>query len=619
MEEDRIYVTTESNINNLFKECLTHHDEEYPFYICDINDLIYKFKLWKTLFPRVEPHYAVKCNNHQMVIQVLAALGLKFDCASKFEIQQILSNGIDPSRIIFAHTCKAISHIKYAAEKNVDLMTFDSKEELYKIKAHFPDARTVLRIKFDDVNANCLFGSKFGCDPYHEAEELLIIALKNNLNVIGVSFHIGSGSKNPHVVYDAIKAARHVFDISEKLGHNLRLLDIGGGYPGELDKAILPYAKYINKALSEFFPDESVRVISEPGTFFVKSAFTLACCIQSVKEKNYQDSSSSYYYYLNDGVFGNFNAVMSYNLKVTPKPVEVSGGQLYFSTFWGPTCDPIDKVCDKLMLPKMNVGDWVMFDNIGDYSIVLITKFNGFGATRTYFTINYENMFFVKKTSNFMTKPSTSSPGNFFVTSLENQKVSKEKQGQNPKIHAKVEKFKKKIETKDSKSKKPFDKKKWRMKKYSKKYKLEQWENKRKKGVLQEYYKQIKDDEPKFNVQKIYEQYEEEDENENNLNKDTQESRDRNRIVEKTVSGTEKNKGKPFKKAHEEFQRIKEENNKRKEEIAKEKADRAEAKKRYKAQKLEKFKKLNKKTKKGQPIMKYRMEMLLEQIQKSMT
>lgn len=76
-----------------------------------------------------------------MVLEVLASLGIGFDCASQGEIQKVLSLGVAPNRIIFANPTKKNSHIKYAAETGVSLMTFDNVNELYKIKKYYPDAK----------------------------------------------------------------------------------------------------------------------------------------------------------------------------------------------------------------------------------------------------------------------------------------------------------------------------------------------------------------------------------------------------------------------------------------------------------------------------------------------
>lgn len=143
--------------------------------------------------------------------------------------------------------------------------------------------------------------------------------------------------------------------------------------------------------------------------------------------------------------------------------------------------------------------------------------------------------------------------------------------------------------------KKPFDKKQWRTKKYSNKYKLEMWEDKRRKAVLRSYHKQLKHD----GIDQISEQTDQ-------IN-DSRADSDLDR----------RKKGSTIKKAHLEFQRIKEEKQKSKEEAIKRKDERKKAIAVHKKKKIETFKRLNKKTKKGQPIMKDRIELLLEKIQHS--
>lgn len=55
---------------------------------------------------------AVKTNDDSVFLSLLANLGTGFDCASKKEIQQILELGVKPDDVIFANTCKQMSHLK---------------------------------------------------------------------------------------------------------------------------------------------------------------------------------------------------------------------------------------------------------------------------------------------------------------------------------------------------------------------------------------------------------------------------------------------------------------------------------------------------------------------------
>ena len=90
----------------------------------------------------------------------------------------------------------------------------------------------VIRIRSDDESAICQLGIKFGCDPVTEAPALLKLAKQLELNVIGVSFHVGSGSRNPLAFCKALWACKSVFDVAERYGFSFKFLDIGGGFPG---------------------------------------------------------------------------------------------------------------------------------------------------------------------------------------------------------------------------------------------------------------------------------------------------------------------------------------------------------------------------------------------------
>ena len=113
------------------------------FYICNLSDVIQKHEDWQKYMPRVKPHYAVKCNDDINVLKTLASVGCSFDCATLWEIEKIISLNVSTDRIIFANTTKLASHIEYAKQQNVNLMTFDNEDEIEKIMKIYPDARWV--------------------------------------------------------------------------------------------------------------------------------------------------------------------------------------------------------------------------------------------------------------------------------------------------------------------------------------------------------------------------------------------------------------------------------------------------------------------------------------------
>lgn len=373
----------EENLARIVDKRIESGNDE-AFYVLDTGDIKMKYSKWVEKMPRVTPFFAVKCNNDNRVIQTLADLGTGFDCASLEELKQVVQLKIDPERIIFAHTVKQISHLKFAAENKVMKVTADSPAELLKIKEFHPNAKVILRIRFDDDEAFIRLGPKFGCDPLTEAPALVELCKTLDLNLIGVSFHVGSGSQNPTVFKGALKAVKQIFDVSAKIGLRLTFVDIGGGFAGHDVSILDKYANAINSALNRYFADNNIKVISEPGRYFVETALKLIT--QIVLKKTTQ--CNRVYYYINEGIYMSFLDKFLYKSEKLSFDViqtkNIVNGNCFdnkrLSTIWGCSCTSKDKVIADIMLPDLEIGDWLVFNKMGAYSNSCSTKFNGFSV-----------------------------------------------------------------------------------------------------------------------------------------------------------------------------------------------------------------------------------------------
>ncbi|KAH9481900.1 Ornithine decarboxylase [Psilocybe cubensis] len=377
-------------------------DAEKAFFVGDLSVVYEQHQRWKACLPEIQPFYAVKCNPDPYVIRLLASLGAGFDCASNNEIAQILDvGGIDPSRIIFANPCKAVSFIRNAAKRGVDKMTFDNADELYKIARAHPRAQCIVRILTDDSKSLCAFGIKFGA-PLVTVPGLLAKAKELNLDVVGVSFHVGSGCYDPSVYMDAIMRARAVFDMGKEAGYTFTLLDVGGGFE---DARFEHAASVLTQAIDRYFPDrKDIKIIAEPGRFYVSKAFRLAAHIIARRAPLSKETSQetadttsdqpAVMYYINDGVYGAFNCILFDHQVVHPYVLSMNGSfhisdsePKHVSSVWGPTCDSIDCVSASTVLPSsLQVGDWLGFDNMGAYTVCAASQFNGFEVSNVIYT-----------------------------------------------------------------------------------------------------------------------------------------------------------------------------------------------------------------------------------------
>lgn len=373
---------------------LSPEDRDNAFFLGDLGDVVKKYQQWKEMLPRVEPFYAMKCNDDPAVVKMLAALGAGFDCASMAEIKAVLKHGVAPERIIYANPCKQSNFISFAQRKNVSMMTFDNEAELYKIKHLFPKAQLVLRILPPaHFKVQCMLGNKFGCLPT-DAHSLLDKARQLELDVIGVSFHVGSGVQEAAAYAAAVETAAEVFSVGQDLGYNFTLLDIGGGFPGHAHApiAFTDIASVLTQSLNKHFPAKrGVRIIAEPGRYFVASAFTLTVSVISKRcmrptADEVDLEKGAFMYYVNDGVYGSFNCLLYDHAEVHAELVNAPVNSMEFITsVWGPTCDGLDQILKGARLPELEVGDRLHFADMGAYSMAAGSTFNGMPRPLVYY------------------------------------------------------------------------------------------------------------------------------------------------------------------------------------------------------------------------------------------
>ncbi|XP_058992339.1 antizyme inhibitor 2 isoform X7 [Mustela lutreola] len=256
------------------------------FFVADLGAVVRKHFCFLKCLPRVRPFYTVKCNSSPGVLKVLAELGLGFSCANKAEMELVQRIGVPASKIIYANPCKQIAQIKYAAKHGVRLLSFDNEMELAKVVKGYPSARMVLGIATDDRHSLSPLSFKFGAS-LQSCRHLLENAKRSHVEVVGVSFHVGSGCPDLHAYAQSIADARLVFEMGAELGHRMHLLDLGGGFPG-LEGAKVRFeeiASVINSALDLYFPEGcGVDILARLGRYYVTSAFTLAVSIIAKKE-----------------------------------------------------------------------------------------------------------------------------------------------------------------------------------------------------------------------------------------------------------------------------------------------------------------------------------------------
>ncbi|MFC1478820.1 type III PLP-dependent enzyme [Candidatus Margulisiibacteriota bacterium] len=367
---------TKSQIDNLVKE------HGAPLLVIKRQQLVDSYTTLKELLPRVGIFYAVKSNPHPEIVKTFADLGSSFEVASGTEIDEILSLGIDPDRIIFANPVKKIADLQNARESGVDITTFDNELELDKIAEHLPRSKVVLRLKVPNIDSIVDLSLKFGAEPA-AAVPLMQKAREKGLIPTGVSFHVGSQCLNTVNYGKAIELSSGVFSACKEAGINLSLLDIGGGFPIKyLPQVNVPsindIARKINHSLDKYFPDKRIKIIAEPGRYLSGEAVTLLSSVIGRATRN-----GKRWYTMDDGIYGTFSGIMFDHAKYQFHSHKEDEGELCASVLAGPSCDSLDVIADDLYLPELGLGDIIITPSIGAYSSAHATKFNGIPLTKS--------------------------------------------------------------------------------------------------------------------------------------------------------------------------------------------------------------------------------------------
>ncbi|XP_055857113.1 ornithine decarboxylase 1-like [Episyrphus balteatus] len=367
-------------------EKLNLSEEDDAVNFCDLTNIIIQYNTWMKYLPNVKPFYAIKCNDEWPVLKLLKNLGTGFDCASKNEIKKVFEVGVHPDRIIYANPMKSKSYIKYAQSENVTNSTVDSEFEIYKMFKYYAESNVILRFRSDAKKVLSILGNKFGCDAFENGAALMMLTKSLNMNMIGVSFHVGSGCLELEAYERAISTGSSLYKFGNLIDHNMKILDIGGGFPGEVGGMFPKIAESINNSLDEYFANLDVEVIAEPGRYFVNTAYTNISKVFSRREVRSEDGElEKIMYYVNDGVFGTFSCTLYEDLPIEAIHFKDEDSELFDCFIWGPTCDGCDKILESVRLPNLEEGDILAFPNMGAYTVPIMSTFNGFDKPKTRF------------------------------------------------------------------------------------------------------------------------------------------------------------------------------------------------------------------------------------------
>jgi ornithine decarboxylase len=326
--------------------------------------------------------YAVKANPSPDLLRIFWEAGIThYDVASIGEVRSV--RGTIPDAVLcFMHPVKAEEAIAEAYfQHGVRTFSLDTMEELDKIvratstdSVPASDLNLLVRIRVSSDHAKLSLASKFGADPRDIST--LLFAARQAADALGICFHVGSQAMTPAAFAEAMTRVREAI---VEAAVTVDIVDVGGGfpssYPGMEPPPMETYFAVIHQAFESLPISYSAELWCEPGRALCAEYASVLVRV----EKRRGDEL-----YINDGAYGAlFDAAhIGWRYPVQLVRDEDSHVRPMSFSFYGPTCDDLDRMAGPFELPAdVQPGDYIEVGMLGAYGCAMRTQFNGFGVT----------------------------------------------------------------------------------------------------------------------------------------------------------------------------------------------------------------------------------------------
>jgi len=356
-----------------------------PLYVTSKGELEKNLEAYKKAFPKAEKLYAVKANNNLALMKIIASQGFGADVFSAGELYLSLLAGFSRERVLFNGNSKSDFEIEMGIGAGVKF-SVDSYDELKTIESIASRDNREVEIAFrinPDIDpkthpkiATGLKESKFGI-PEAEALRAYEMALKmQKVLPVGIHCHIGSQILETSPFVEAIQKLGRIAREVEKLGVELKFLDIGGGLgidyegkgaikPEDLARAILPAFEQVLSYLRS-----EPKLWLEPGRSIVGNTTILLTRVNAVKKgyRNFVAVDAGFNLLIRPAMYCSYHRVLVANKE---------GGEEEVYTVVGPICESGDVLARDRRLPKVEKGDLIAILDAGAYGFAMSSQYNG--------------------------------------------------------------------------------------------------------------------------------------------------------------------------------------------------------------------------------------------------
>ena len=226
---------------------------------------------------------------------------------------------------------------------------------------------------------------KFGIAIKDLNDVLTKIKSFKQINLIGISCHIGSQIKDINIFEKVFNIMKNSASICLSKGIRLEFVDLGGGFGVNYEKATNDLdIEAIGKLSKSIFNDELYNLSFEPGRYIVAKAGIIITKILTIKENggiNFLITDSGMQTLLRPAIYGAVHRIQS--LK------NLENKELVY-TVAGPICESSDIIAKDILLPEQKIENYLAILDVGAYGSVMASNYNSRGMP-TEILVNEKN------------------------------------------------------------------------------------------------------------------------------------------------------------------------------------------------------------------------------------
>ncbi len=357
-----------------------------PLYIYDFDKITQQYEMLKDAFKARKAilAYAIKSNSNLSVVQHLAKLGAGADCVSIGEVRRALLAGVPKYKIIFSGVGKQDAEIKEALESDILFINLESHAELERVEMIAKELNIVARISVR-VNPNIdpkthpyistgLHGNKFGVDLNTAKRMYLKAKNSENLDPVGIHFHIGSQLTELEPIREAAVIVADLVRTLKAIQIELKFFDVGGGLGVTYDDEVTIDPKEYSQAILGTLTGLDMTIMCEPGRFLTANAGYFLTRVM------YEKQNDEKRFVIVDGAMNDLLRPSLYSAYHKIEAVD-NDGETSPADIVGPVCESGDFFAKDREFPVFKHNDLVVVHSAGAYGFGMGSNYNTRGRS----------------------------------------------------------------------------------------------------------------------------------------------------------------------------------------------------------------------------------------------